>query len=197
MIGLAVVIAIVLIFYGLRYLGAQLGFVKSAVRITVPVAEGNPVQAGDISIVYISKNGTGKEVKASFNAEGICETKLKKGDYVVYEKYDGMSVAYTSFSVNGLDVYSAEFHTDLLNRYVYRFTFCDADGNDYFPKTVKVVDSKGNYWDTVELEEGVFICPMMDLSGGGTLYVDADSHGQVAVPLRTDERIMNCKIMLR
>ena len=128
LIIIAVVIVIFLLWNGIRFLGAQIGVIKSPLTISLSLPEDSSIQAEDISFQLIGGSGTGKAVEAALDEEGTCSVNVKKGTYEFVQKYDGLSICLGVGTVDGTSEYDLAADTHLLENWVVRFTFCDEGG---------------------------------------------------------------------
>lgn len=197
LIIIAVVIVIFLLWNGIRFLGAQIGVIKSPLTISLSLPEDSSIQAEDISFQLIGGSGTGKAVEAALDEEGTCSVNVKKGTYEFVQKYDGLSICLGVGTVDGTSEYDLAADTHLLENWVVRFTFCDEGGTELYPEEVSVMDSSGSRLDLVKLEENRYVCPMVNLEETGTLTVCAEGYDEVQVEPETGSRVMNCTVVLR
>ena len=194
---IAALLIVFLLWNGIRFLGAQIGIVKSPLTVMLSIPEDSGISAEEMSIVCISDSGTGKAVTASFDEEGVCDLELKKGVYEIIQKYDGISVCRGHAGIDGMQEYTMEIDADMVNRYILCFTFCDEEGNEVVPETVSITGSDGSRLETVSLDGKEYICPMVELTDIDTLLVHADEYEEVQVIPETGSRIMNCRVVLR
>lgn len=199
--GGAVLFVIVLIVFlcwnGIRFLGAQIGLVKSPLTINLSLPEDSSIQAEDISFQLIGESGTGKAVEAALDEDGTCSIHVKKDTYEFVQKYDGLSICLGVGTVDGTSEYDLAADTHLMENWIVRFSFCDTEGNEIFPEEVSVTDSSGSQLELVKLEENRYVCPMVNLEETGTLSVRAEGYEEVQVEPETGSRIMNCTVVLR